>query len=145
METRLCSACKEQKPIQVFATMGAKRAGYRNSICTPCRTISNRRRREAEPDLVTKLRRRSRLKTQYGISVEQYGEILASQGNVCAICTSKEPGSRMKHFPIDHCHTTGVIRGLLCTKCNRGLGLFNDNTDRMERAVKYLKGDLSWL
>ena len=144
METRVCSTCKEHKPIEVFPKMGGKRIGERNSVCTPCRTAYSRVRRKAEPDLVSKIERRSKLKTQYGISVEQYGEMLASQGGVCAICASKEPGSRMKHFPIDHCHTTGVIRGLLCTKCNRGLGLFNDNTNRMERAVKYLKGDLSW-
>lgn len=86
------------------------------------------------------IERRSKLKAAYGISVEDYNDMLAAQGGGCAICGATEPGGRTKHFPVDHCHTTGVIRGLLCTKCNRGLGLFNDDADRMGRAAKYLEG-----
>jgi hypothetical protein len=84
------------------------------------------------------------MKQQYGITVEDYDVMLTSQNGGCAICGAEKPGGRTRYFAVDHCHATGDVRGLLCTKCNRGLGLFNDDTGRMERAVKYLKGDLSW-
>lgn len=67
--------------------------------------------------------------------------MLAAQNGGCAICGATEPGGRTRYFPVDHCHTTGIVRGLLCTKCNRGLGLFNDDPERVARAVMYLKGD----
>lgn len=81
----------------------------------------------------------------FGITPERYEELLAAQGGGCAICHSPDPG-KGKRFAIDHDHnccpgrvTCGkCIRGLLCQKCNRGLGLFNDDPDRMEAAVRYL-------
>ena len=120
--------------------MAGKRAGNRTSTCTPCRVEHNRQYRANNRERVLASERRSKLKTAYGLTVEEYETMLHSQGGSCAICGATEPGSRTKNFPVDHCHTTGAIRGLLCTKCNRGLGLFNDDTDRMEQAVKYLKG-----
>lgn len=145
MEMRRCSSCNEVKPITTFSLMGGRRKGNRTSRCTQCRTAYNRKRREANPAKVYEIERRSKLKKQYGITPEEYDTMLTAQGGGCAICGAKEPGGRTRYFPVDHCHATGVIRGLLCTKCNRGLGLFNDNADRMKRAVKYLEGDLSWL
>lgn len=141
METRTCSTCGEVKPAVAFTQRRTHRPGKRVSECTPCKVERNRRYRVANRERVLAIERRSWLKTAYGISVEAYDAMLEAQGGGCAICGATEPGGRTKHFPVDHCHTTGAIRGLLCTKCNRGLGLFNDDTDRMERAVKYLKGN----
>ena len=144
MEARACSSCNETKPPEAFTRRRTHRPGKLVSTCNTCKTAYNRRRRASNPQHVYAIERRSKLKQQYGISVEEYDAMLVAQGGGCGICGATEPGGRTKYFPVDHCHTTGVVRGLLCTKCNRGLGLFNDSTDRMERAVKYLKGDLSW-
>ena len=144
MEARRCSSCDEVKPEEAFTRRHTHRPGKLVSVCTPCKVQYNKRRRRADPAKVYEIERRSKLKNQYGITVEEYDAMLAAQGGGCAICHATEPGGRTRYFPVDHCHTTGTVRGLLCTKCNRGLGLFNDNTGRMERAVKYLKGDLSW-
>ena len=144
MEARHCSICDEVKPAAAFTVRRTHRPGKLVSECTPCKVERNRRYRTENPERVLGIERRSKLKAAYGLSVEAYDEMLSAQGGGCAVCKSTKPGGRTKHFPVDHCHTTGVIRGLLCTKCNRGLGLFNDDTDRMERAVKYLKGDLLW-
>ena len=142
MEARRCSVCKDHKPVEVFPRLGGTRAHHRSSTCGACRVNYNRRRREVDPEHVYAIERRSKLKQQYGITPEKYDEMIASQGGGCAICGATEPGGRTKHFPVDHCHTTGAVRGLLCTKCNRGLGLFNDDAERMIRAANYLRGDL---
>jgi hypothetical protein len=139
METRVCLRCNETKPAGVFTRRRTQRPGKLVSECTPCKVERNRRYRKENQDLVKKIERRSKLKATYGISVEQYDEMLKAQGGGCAICGATEPDGRTRHFPIDHCHTTNVVRGLLCTKCNRGLGLFNDDAYRLERAASYLK------
>lgn len=70
-----------------------------------------------------------RLKAAFGITLEQYEEMLESQGGVCAICyRPPEANSRSKkQLAVDHCHKTGAIRGLLCANCNNALGLFKDS------------------
>lgn len=76
---------------------------------------------------------------QYGLTPEQYTAIYDQQGGRCAICGS-EAGDRIsKRFHIDHCHATGVVRGLLCSSCNLGLGKFKDDVARLIRAVEYLQ------
>jgi hypothetical protein len=64
-------------------------------------------------------------------------ELLVVQKNVCALCKKGE--SSGKQLSIDHCHTTGKIRGLLCSRCNLGLGLFKDNQEVLAAAIKYLQ------
>lgn len=88
-----------------------------------------------------KERRAYQLKKNYGITVEQYDEMLVRQGGGCAICGSTESGDiRRPVLHIDHCHETGVIRGLLCMACNNGLGLFSDSPARLQSAAAYLSG-----
>jgi Recombination endonuclease VII len=70
---------------------------------------------------------------RHGLSREDYQGLLARQGGACAICRSKHP------LDIDHCHSTRQVRGLLCRKCNLGLGLFDDDIDRMLAAIAYLE------
>ncbi len=83
-------------------------------------------------------RRQYQLRSQYGIDMADYDNMLASQGGCCAICRVDEPGVKRKYFSVDHCHDTGEVRGLLCTQCNSGLGLFKDDLDILESAVGYL-------
>lgn len=80
-------------------------------------------------------RRRHHLKLQYGMSLEEYDALLARQGGACAICKRKFD----KTLCVDHCHTTGGVRGLLCRKCNAGLGCYDDEPSLMLAAAAYLK------
>jgi hypothetical protein len=74
----------------------------------------------------------------YGISAEEYWAIYRYQLGVCAIC-QRATGAR-KRLSVDHCHATGVVRGLLCSTCNsKVLGHFRDSVDALERAIDYLK------
>lgn len=82
-------------------------------------------------------RQRERLFKKYGITQQQYEEILKSQNGCCAICKTKKNG-RKKNFVIDHDHNTGTVRGLLCTQCNAGLGNFKDSPILLRKAKDYL-------
>lgn len=74
---------------------------------------------------------------QYNISVEEYLELRAAQENKCKICKRSE-NENGKALAIDHCHITNKVRVLLCDKCNRGLGFFNDDIDLLLESIKYL-------
>lgn len=76
---------------------------------------------------------------KYGITPEQWDELFIRQGYKCAICSSSEPGATGKHWATDHCHKAGQIRGILCAKCNTGLGLFGDDIGRLRTAIGYLE------
>ena len=83
------------------------------------------------------------LRKQYGITLEDYYKMLEEQNHVCAICGRAEYATDHRSglpraLAVDHCHETGKVRGLLCTNCNRGLGKFNDNIERLANAIKYL-------
>lgn len=78
--------------------------------------------------------RKWHLKDKYGITPEQYEEMLERQGGGCAIC-GKPPGDIALH--VDHCHETGRVRGLLCFSCNAGLGQFKHDPGLLEAAMTY--------
>lgn len=75
---------------------------------------------------------------QYGITAEDYDALRVAQDDTCAICGRPDPLSKSGVWHVDHCHSTGRVRGLLCTKCNTGLGLFEDDAARLASAIKYL-------
>ena len=74
----------------------------------------------------------------YGISLKVYNELLEKQGGHCALCPATEPGSGRDHFCVDHDHVTGRVRGLLCYRCNLGLGQFKDRPEVLRTAITYL-------
>lgn len=81
-------------------------------------------------------------KRVYGIGVLQYEKMLNEQSNVCKICSSEgfimnKDRHKMK-LVVDHCHSTGKVRGLLCHNCNRALGLFKDSKISLTKAIDYL-------
>jgi hypothetical protein len=80
---------------------------------------------------------RRRLK-RYGLSEEQYNNMLLLQKNKCAICEVILTVGRGTH--VDHCHATGKVRGILCYYCNTMLGQAKDSTQTLQKAILYLKG-----
>jgi hypothetical protein len=81
------------------------------------------------------------LKHTYGITLEDETRMIKEQSGRCAICGDplNSPGIAGP-FCIDHDHSTGKIRGLLCDKCNRGIGCFNDDPKNLKSAIEYLGG-----
>lgn len=83
-----------------------------------------------------KARRRYGMKHHYGLTYEEYEAMLEAQGFCCAVCGTSET---KKDWHIDHCHTTGEVRGLLCNNCNAGIGMFKDDPTRLRAAADYLE------
>ena len=79
---------------------------------------------------------RWKLRDRYDLAPEEYEFLLALQGGVCAICKTNND---KRNLHVDHEHASGAIRGLLCQRCNRGIGLLGDSYEAVERALRYLK------
>lgn len=79
--------------------------------------------------------RKSHLKRKYGLTLEAFDDLLASQGGGCAICGKPDVDN------VDHDHVTGGVRGILCWNCNIAIGQFEDDADRVIAAAAYLAHD----
>lgn len=90
------------------------------------------------PEKAKANRRKTKLKIHFGLTVSQYDAMLASQDGACAICRETETVRRNKHLSVDHCHATGRIRGLLCSKCNTAIGMLRDRPENARAAAEYL-------
>lgn len=82
-------------------------------------------------------------KRNYGIDERTYKQMKETQNNQCAICGSEGfiigRNGHTERLCVDHCHSSGRVRALLCHNCNRGLGIFQDNIDNLKEAIKYLE------
>lgn len=144
--TKWCPTCKVEKPLAAYTVYKiGKRKGHPAGSCKECRTVLHKTRKRADPTIYERIEWPSKLKKLYGITVEQYDTLLAEQNGACAVCGSKSSYSRnyrstaRAKLSVDHCHATGKIRGLLCTRCNRALGLIGDNIETALRMSEYLK------
>lgn len=130
---KACTKCDQLLPAESFSR---SKRGLR-SWCKKCCNADNRARYE---DPVQREKRRAReYRRLYGISSEQYAEMLAAQGGLCAICGEVDASAYAK-LCVDHDHATGVVRGLLCRLCNNAIGYFKDDTGRLSAAINYLGG-----
>ena len=92
--------------------------------------------RKNNPEVGSKAQRKWRLKTLYDMTPEEYEHMSEQQGHVCAICEQPQTN---KALAVDHNHTTGEVRGLLCENCNRALGKFKDDARLIEKALDYIE------
>lgn len=118
---------------ELNAAAATYRAEHRDELAAKSRernaSMSPGRRREAN--------RAYGLKALYGLTVEEYDAMLTAQGGGCALCGRK---ATSRALCVDHDHETGVVRGILCLRCNTALGTLGDNAEGLERALRYLRG-----
>jgi hypothetical protein len=76
------------------------------------------------------------MRAKYGVEPEHYAQMLAAQGGVCALCGR----AGVRKLCVDHCHTTGQVRGLLCDACNTSIGKLGDTAEALQRVADYLRG-----
>ena len=131
MSHKQCTKCHETKPEADFY-----KTGKGDKLHGSCK-ICFKARVAAGKDPVRK--RDLGLQRMYGITSEDYAEMLESQGGVCGKCKRPPPNHRKKFLAVDHCHKTGQVRGLLCDNCNRGIGLLGDTVESLMEAVNYLQ------
>lgn len=90
------------------------------------------------------MKRNNHYAREYGISLDQYNELLKAQEGKCSICGATDPRhSHKESLIVDHCHKTGAIRGLLCSPCNVALGHFQDSPSLLRTAAAYLEDSQS--
>lgn len=141
MLEKYCNKCKETKSITEFVKTKYTKSGV-TSNCKSCRNAYSKHRRETKYEFVRatekESHRRWRLFQMYGITRDEYDQKLADQNNCCAICGTHVSNTK-RALAVDHDHDTNKVRGLLCGKCNTGLGQFQDSIELLEQAVNYLK------
>lgn len=145
-----CKECLEEKPSSEYYTH--KNGGRKSAMCKPC-YLESRKEYNAEwridnKDYVKETnttnynslqRRELHYKKEYNITLEDYDTMYEAQGGKCKICGTEDPKTpKNGRFCVDHNHETGEVRGLLCSSCNRGIGLLQDNPDVILSAYKYL-------
>lgn len=137
--SKVCNRCKERKSFSEFSLDKYSMDG-RMMRCKKCMSLTKREQKESRTSEENKkLARKYNLKKCYGISLDRYDALLAEQGGKCAICGSTESNSSITEFLfVDHCHDTGTIRGLLCHKCNAGIGYLGDDEDVYYSALSYI-------
>lgn len=90
--------------------------------------------------LYPEVKRAGHLKHKYNMTLEEYNSKLNSQNGCCAICGANNPqNNQHKHLYVDHNHTTGKVRGLLCHPCNTTIGASLEDLERLSKAIEYLK------
>lgn len=147
---RVCVKCFKTKDLEQFKKLHG--SGY-SSYCEACRGSARRSMRRIKtkeersaahkkwrtnnPKAADKRDERN-LKV-HGLTMEEFKSMSKAQNDVCAICSKPHDESSMfKRLHVDHCHDTGKIRGLLCSRCNTALGLFKDDVQVMQKAIDYL-------
>lgn len=140
-EKKTCVKCGEAKEQSEFYVARRKSAKYKerfNNECKECERANRRQHYRDNKDRILDYHR----KNNYGMSKDEYKEMLLHQDGACAICKKQNRKKKKKgkeKLSVDHCHHTGEIRGLLCRKCNTGLGQFNDDIKLLKLAIKYLE------
>lgn len=130
--TKLCTGCFLILPIDRFqnCTNGRKR------VLAYCRYCASDKAKDRYSDGTT---RNSRYKRLYSISLDEVESRWLLQKEKCAICGRPDPGRATGRYIVDHCHSTGVVRGILCHKCNSAIGMMEDDPARLEAAAAYLR------
>ena len=143
LPTRVCKTCGRELEITFFQTYGPKKR--RRHSCKECRAVQTRVRKEYESPEHRERRlaqmREGNLRRNFGITSEELADMIEIREGLCDICGKPETriiDGKLKPLCVDHSHTTGKVRGLLCSKCNVGLGMFGDNSDVLVKALHYL-------
>lgn len=165
MKSKKCTRCRKQKPLTEFYPHKRGRHRYLRPDCKTCNKAKVKARftgsmreaalvkrraatkarldrlRQTNPELLRERTRRGTLAKslkQFGLTRAEFDRMCAAQEHRCAICRQPMAALRSR-VNIDHDHATGKIRGLLCNRCNRGLGYLKDSPANLQRAIEYLQ------
>ncbi len=134
---KICSKCRKKKLLFEFAKNKRNVDGleYR---CKECKSKSGKIFRKENLEFCLKRERRKNIKLRYGLTIEQWEEMFKQQQGCCAIC-GEHQSELKKTLVVDHRHSNGKIRELLCGNCNRMLGCVKENIGTLKKAMDYLE------
>lgn len=149
---KICRKCLNKKPISEFNIHYGK-TRTKDKLRHECKECQKKHSREHWVKIAVREKEKKKLynishrhiahnahlRSKYNISLEDYQSALKQQNGKCAICGSDKPKGRYRNFAVDHDHSTGDIRGLLCAPCNTGMGHFQDSPELLRKAADYLE------
>lgn len=147
-DSKCCLVCGKEKYFKEYPRYKNKKGIHKLlNVCKSCRAIQKKEYNNKNIDKIRNYHKKfalqnkdivknRELKNKYKITLEQYNNMLIKQKGVCAICKTN---LNKKALSVDHCHSTGKVRGLLCHNCNMGLGTFKDNMFILQEALNYLQ------
>ena len=144
---RVCKWCNIEKPLSEYSLSAkagsitkkkyVRRKDVYSTLCKECKSNQalnryHNKNKEEKEEIIRKAKFR-KIKNMYGLTESQYYDIMSKQDSVCAICKCQ-----MEQACVDHCHTTGKVRGILCSQCNFALGQVKDNPLILRSMIDYL-------
>lgn len=147
--TKICSKCRKSLKLDEFHKNKAMKDGL-NNVCKQCKSqyckdnaeeYKRRNKAKYNTEKGRRMYRNCMYKSTFGITIEDYDKMYALQDGKCAICRKPETtvmNGKAINLSVDHDHSTGKVRGLLCRSCNHGIGNFLDNTELLHEAIKYI-------
>jgi hypothetical protein len=133
--TCVCKRCGIKKPITEYYKTSDRKSGHK-TICKDC--IKADPLTEERKEKMRAYGKDYHLKVNYNMTREEHNKLLISQNHKCAICGIDEKEAVKQKLYVDHCHTTGKIRELLCHGCNASLGLMKESIQTLTKAIAYL-------
>ena len=141
LQTKTCGGagkskhgCGRDLPVADFYKSKTTKDGL-SPYCSSCTRERNRKYLNANKDKA----RGYQVKKLYGLTLKEYEALVEKQDNKCAVCGVAGEDSAKGMLHVDHCHDSGEVRGLLCSKCNTALGLLDDDIDRMNALINYAR------
>lgn len=137
--TRKCNKCGITKDLSFFGPYTIRGKTHRRRRCSACRREEMNEHYRTHPEARKRRRETTQskyLEKQYGLTLEQKKQMVKDRDHRCDICDKRLEGLKLN---VDHCHTTGAVRGLLCNPCNLALGSFRDNVTSLSKAIDYLQ------
>lgn len=142
---KCCRDCGNSYELHEFVSNKLSKDG-KDSLCIFCnrkrvqqwrKDFPEKRTKQIQRELKSKTKLRQDLRRNYGLSIDDYENMLQTQQYSCAIC-GKHESKQSQRLSVDHCHTTGKVRQLLCAHCNSLLGMAKEDLDILEKAKQYL-------
>ena len=144
-----CSKCKknkqcsQEKELSEFHINKAHKSGF-NTWCKTCVKTSTDIYYNVDKKEHKRANRNNHLKRLYGITIDEYEQMVKNQDNKCAICKQPEKlidhrSKNLKNLAVDHCHKTSKVRGLLCCNCNKTFGFINENIETLTAMIEYAR------
>lgn len=136
--SKVCIKCNVEQEDSQFRYRLNRTGKYSHiSTCLMCERAYNKQQYYKNHEQNKEKLRHKIRHVLYGVTKEEYELLIQQQNNSCAICGATSAGGR-GDWHVDHNHTTGKVRGLLCHCCNTGLGLFKDSSSLLLKAKEYL-------